>query len=503
MREVFSYLRVSSDEQEKGGSIAAQREGNEVHAKRRDLIIKQEFVDIETAKQRGRSQFNQMLKAAKAKGAPKIILVEKTDRLTRNFYDMVLIDDMIQKYGMEFHLVKAGRVLGPNMGRSEKTAWALEVLIAKDFIDNLKEETRKGIRQKVLSGGWCWQAPHGYKMDNGKLFIDPERAPLVRRAYELYATGCYSLEAVGKKLKEEGYTYQTSTPRIPKTQLHNILHSRLYIGEIEYKGEIIKAVHEPLIDRNLWMEVQKAAGKGKVIQMQKREFIYRDLLTCAACGSILSGEVKQGGKYTYYRCWQAANGLCNTKYINEKEIHKAVSAKIEKLSFPSDYKDFILTSFKNTEETKDKTAAEEHARLDKEIARLKAAHRKAYMDKISGNLPDELFWDIQKDIQEQIDLKNAAKARVDRADINHYNLAVKYFEIPEMIEYSWSSAPMEIKAQLLKMITSKISIKDKEAHIELKPAFENMLKSPFLEENGLWYPQGNSNPRRLREREVS
>jgi hypothetical protein len=93
--------------------------------------------------------------------------------------------------------------------------------------------------------------------------------------------------------------------------------------------------------------------------------------------------------------------------------------------------------------------------------------------------------------------------RIDRAEVRHYDLALKYFEIPEMLKLTWFSAPMAIKAQLLKILTSKLSFKNKSVDVELKPAFQMMLKSPFSDENGLWYPQGNSNPRRLREREVS
>jgi site-specific DNA recombinase len=410
VKKVFLYARVSSKEQEKEGfSVPAQLKLLTEYAEKNGFTTEGEYTDVETAKKAGRGQFKEMVEAIKKNKDIKAVLVEKTDRLTRNFYDMVKIDDMIWQYGVEFHLIQSARILGPSMNRADKTQWRLEVLMATDFIDGLRENTQKGIVEKLQSGGWCGRAPYGYKMVDGKLYIDDERAPFVRRAFELYATGFYSLQALRKVLIDEGYTYQPATPRVPTTQLHNILHNPLYIAENYYRGEVIDMNHEPLISRELWYEVQRVAGRGKVVQMQKREFLYRDLLTCGVCGSVMSGEIKGNGKYTYYRCWKAANGECDSRYVNENLVNKAVSAKIERLSFPAEYKEFVLKSIESVEQAKENTARDEHARLDKEIDRLKKAFKKAYMDRAAGTLADEMYEEIKADIEQQLAAKNEAK----------------------------------------------------------------------------------------------
>ena len=89
------YARVSSKDQEREGfSIPAQERLLREHARQHRLTVLREFVDVETAKQAGRSQFGQMLAFLKANPACRTILVEKTDRLYRNIKDWLTVDEL-------------------------------------------------------------------------------------------------------------------------------------------------------------------------------------------------------------------------------------------------------------------------------------------------------------------------------------------------------------------------------------------------------------------------
>lgn len=88
MKKAVLYARVSSDEQEKQGfSIPAQVKFLKDYAKKNNIMIVREFTESETAKQSGRKEFNAMVKFLKSSKDVNIILVEKTDRLYRNFKD--------------------------------------------------------------------------------------------------------------------------------------------------------------------------------------------------------------------------------------------------------------------------------------------------------------------------------------------------------------------------------------------------------------------------------
>ena len=213
------YARVSSKEQEKEGfSIPAQQKLLTDYARNKSITVVNEFVDVETAKKAGRTNFNEMLSFLKKNKNVKIILVEKTDRLYRNFKDYVILEDL----DLEIHLVKEGVVLSKNAKSHEKLMHGFKVLIAKNYIDNLKEETTKGMDEKASQGYFPSGAPIGYintTDKNGKkvIKIDPDKAPYIKRLFELFATGNYSLDTVRKKLQEEGFVYGNGKTPFYKT----------------------------------------------------------------------------------------------------------------------------------------------------------------------------------------------------------------------------------------------------------------------------------------------
>jgi DNA invertase Pin-like site-specific DNA recombinase len=96
IEEAVIYARVSSKEQEKGGfSIPAQLKLLKEYAATQGFAVVQEYVDVETAKQTGRTSFDEMVAYLKAHLSIRVVLVEKTDRLYRNLKDWVTVDEPV------------------------------------------------------------------------------------------------------------------------------------------------------------------------------------------------------------------------------------------------------------------------------------------------------------------------------------------------------------------------------------------------------------------------
>jgi site-specific DNA recombinase len=232
-QQAVVYARVSSKEQEKEGfSISAQLKLLHDYALEQELRVITDFIDVETAKAAGRSQFGEMIKFLQIQKDVRIVLVEKTDRLYRNFKDYVTLEDL----DLIVHLVKENEVLSKDSRSHTKFIHGIKVLMAKNYIDNLSEETKKGMREKAEQGHYPSFAPLGYQnnRETKRVDIDPEVAPLIRTLFEWYATGNYSLLQVrnmARKLMEaEGLAFPHAK-RLTKSTVEHILKNPIYYGD--------------------------------------------------------------------------------------------------------------------------------------------------------------------------------------------------------------------------------------------------------------------------------
>src|SRR5580693_9966934 len=216
-KQAVVYARVSSKEQEKEGySIPAQLKLLREYAATQGFAVAQEHLDVETAKQTGRAAFGEMVAYLKSHPSVRVMLVEKTDRLYRNLKDWVTVDEL----DVELHFPKEGVVLSRESRSSEKFMHGVKVLMAKNYIDNLSEEARKGMQEKAEQGIWPTKTPLGYRNvtgSDGKKIIatDPAIAPLIAKLFEWYARGDISLKEAAGKAHEAGLTYPKSGAKVP------------------------------------------------------------------------------------------------------------------------------------------------------------------------------------------------------------------------------------------------------------------------------------------------
>ena len=317
-RKAVLYARVSSKEQELGYSIAAQQELLRRNGSEQNLSI-EEFSDVETAKTVGRPGFNAMLSYLRKHPDCRVVLVEKTDRLYRNFRDMVTLDEL----DLEIHFVKQNSILTKESRSSEKFMHGLSVLMAKNYIDNLSEEVKKGVRTKAAQGLWPSYAPMGYlntvRPDGKRIVVpDPVLGPLVTQLFEWFAKGEYSIKSLAKKAYQEGFRFRKSEGKVPVTTLHKILRKRIYTGDFDYGGRTYEGSHEPLVKREVWDRVQEILDGRHAKKHRKvtHDFVYSGMVRCGHCGCSMVGEVKKG-RYVYYHC-TGYRGKCPEPYTREE-----------------------------------------------------------------------------------------------------------------------------------------------------------------------------------------
>jgi DNA invertase Pin-like site-specific DNA recombinase len=386
------YVRVSSKEQEKEGfSIAAQLRLLREYAARLGFVIVKEFVDVETARRSGRTHFNEMVAYLKRHHEMcRTILVEKTDRLYRNPKDWVLLDEL----DVDIHLVKENEIASPNSRSSEKFMHGMRVLMAKNFIDNLSEETKKGMLEKARSGVYPSYARVGYRNTdgpNGKRVIspDPEAAPTIADLYTRFATGQYSVEALVAELRAEGVTLRGR--RIFNSLVHQILRNRLYMGDFDWDGVTYEGTHEPLVSRDCWERVQELLDKRAETKTRKvkHDFAFSGLVQCGHCGCLLVGELKKH-RYVYYHC-TGNRGKCPEPYTRQEVLTHEFLNVLRELVIPQPVLDWLGDAVVESDRTERAARERTVKRFWTDHQRLSARIETMYLDKLDGRITQEFF----------------------------------------------------------------------------------------------------------------
>ena len=226
MKACFAYVRVSTVKQGDGVSLEAQREAITWYAGRHDLKVVDWFEEKETAAKSGRPIFNRMLKQLR-QGKAQGLIMHKIDRSARNFADWAKIGDLADA-GIDIFFATESLDFHSRGGRLTAD---IQAVIAADYIRNLREETKKGIRGRLKQGLYPFSAPLGYVNNGGGKLktLDPIRAPLVRELFEHYLTGNFSIRSLHEAMVERGLTTRGNHP-ISKRTVEDVLRNPFYCG---------------------------------------------------------------------------------------------------------------------------------------------------------------------------------------------------------------------------------------------------------------------------------
>jgi len=341
----FLYIRKSTDEDDRQVlSLEAQEVELNEFATREHLHIVDTFRESQTAKEPGRPVFNEMLARVEL-GHANGILAWHPDRLARNSVDGGKII-----YLVDSQQVKALKFPTFWFEPTPQGKFMLNIAFgqSKYFVDNLSENTKRGLRQKLRRGEWPGWAPVGYLNDKLKHIVvpDPDRAPLIRKLFERYATGNYSLKDIQNITKSVGL-FSRSGKVLSVSLLQSILSNPFYYGVFKYNGELYEAKHEPIITKKLYDSVSKVmATKSKPKKQNKIvDYPYRGIFLCAECGCAITSETQKG--HHYYRCTKK-RGACSQKYLREEALTEQINDVIKEVSLPPSWADSMLAKLEET-----------------------------------------------------------------------------------------------------------------------------------------------------------
>jgi site-specific DNA recombinase len=484
---VVIYARVSSREQEKEGySIPAQIRLLEEYAQREGMSIARRFSEAETAKISGREEFNKMLdflsKEAKAQGV-RTILVEKTDRLYRNFKDYVRLEEL----DVAIHFVKENEILSKDSRSSSKFVHGIKVLMAKNYIDNLSEEVKKGRLEKARQGHYPMKAPYGYRnnKETRLIDIDTEQAIWVRRAFQLYGSGQHSLDQVREQLYAEGMRFKSAyKEKVHKSTLAKLLQNIFYTGDFIMNDQFFKGKHEPLITISQYQQTQKVFEVANKPKHTKHDFAFSGLLTCGICGCSITPQI-QKQKYVYYHCSQG-KGECKGRYVREEVLAEQFAKALERLQISEDQLAWLIPALKSSHaderEFHEGRVRELRERYDKLSKRLD----QVYEDKLDGKIPEELWFRKHEEYKAEMLRVTESLRQHEQGNFDYVESGIRILELAKNASLLYSQQNMLEKRRILNFLLSNCSLADGKVDYDYLPPFDLIASGVNFEKDSGW-----------------
>lgn len=421
-KKFFIYTRKSTDDKDKQvRSIADQLSELKELALKEQLEVVDVFVEKQTAKIPGRPVFNEMLERME-KGEASGILAWHPDRLARNSVDG----------GKIIYLVDTGIISEMKFPTfwfdptpQGKFMLSIAFSQSKYYVDNLSENIKRGHRNKVKEGIWPQMAPLGYVNKNRKIVPDENIVPLIKKTFEAYSSGSFTLRQLRDKFNELGLK-RKSGKELAVSNYQKLLKNPIYTGLMLYNGEIHEGKHEPIITKKLFDSVQEVMmRKSKPHSKGLKPFLYRGFFRCGECGCFITTETQKG--HNYLRCTKRKNP-CSQKYTREEIITSEIQKKIKKVSLPDDWAKWMLA-----ENEKDKLVEAQSSTLfaDKtkaDISLLDSKIEKLMNAYLENALSLEEYRDAKSTLVNQKQLLKEKLSAFEQKANNRFELTEKFLK---------------------------------------------------------------------------
>lgn len=458
------YARVSSREQEETGySLPSQEKLLKEYAARKGLTIAKVFSIAESASgAKQRKVFAEMLGYLE-KHKIQNLLCEKVDRLTRNLKEAVTANEWIESdETRSIHFVKQNLVIHKHAKSDERFRWDIEIILAKKFIANLSEEVRKGQKEKIAQGWLPAKPPLGYKTIGEKghkiHVVDETTAPLVKRMFELYATGNYSLNALAQVMYKEGL--RNGSKKFGKSRIHESLSDPFFYGKIRWNGEIYAGQHESLISKELFDAVQQKLTRSNDNPQYKKHLpVFKAKIKCEECGGVIAWETQKGHWYGHCNHYRE----CSQKKFVRQET-------IEDQLFP--YFDKVAPKNTRVLQWLEKALKESHnEEIDYNTAKREEFNRiartadqrieNAYRDKLDGKMPASLCEKMIKESTEEKEIAIESLGKLSKGRTAYYEAGFAIHELASKAKdiYKSSKTTEDQRRLLLSHIFSNLSLK--------------------------------------------
>lgn len=462
MNDCYVYLRVSDDDQVKGFSISNQERLCSEYSKSQGFEIKEVFIENgRSARTTNRPEFHR-LEAAIDANPPSVVMCMKVDRMFRNLNDFSRMRKKLKNAGIKLYSINEGGDITTGLiGNifASVAEWESEVN---------SDRTKAGMQQKFREGIYPGLAPLGYMNveRNERKFIEPHPidGPIIKRMFELYATGQYSQLELCEIMYKKGLRGRRNKKHFSPQTLTGIFNNPIYYGLMRWGGMEGIGKHEPLIDKSLFDQVQhvSASNNNFLIRKRKNSFLLRGFVFCPIHNRRLladRNDLKSGKTISYYRC--SNRGGCKSSYWNTEKLERKVANLLKQYEFSAEFIKMV------------RSHAKEHLqglRKDKNALKQALLNQKHGIEQKRNNIEDlvvagTIDRDVYKRQHQQLrdDLLKIEKdlhTLANQQDVD-FGVIEEVLAMTRNLYQTYMDAPYFIKRHYLRLFFDKLYIQDK------------------------------------------
>lgn len=342
------YARKSSEDDERQAlSIDSQIKEMTTMAKRDGIEIVEVRRESHSAKaSSGRPVYNKLL-ADIREGEFNAILTWAPDRLSRNAGDLGTLVDL-----MDQGLLHEIRTHGQTFTNNPNEKFLLMILCSQAKLENDHRgiNIKRGMKTRAEMGYRPTMTPLGYLTERdmaarrSHVVVDPIRGPRIKEMFELVAYKGFSGRKIYEWMKEVGFVTRKGKT-VSLAMIYRMLRNPFYLGKYEFpagSGKWIKGDYEPLLDQQLFDEVQRLLDATPKKPWGTKDFAFVRLMTCGACSAGVTAEekhkvLKDGSvkRYVYYRCTHTKDIDCPEPSIREDRLIEQMLDIIEDVTLES------------------------------------------------------------------------------------------------------------------------------------------------------------------------
>lgn len=474
--------RVSTEEQkEAGNSLPAQVFRLEKYIERNEkLTLEKEFTFDESAYKEDRAKFDDVIKFIEGQKEIAALCCDKVDRLARDFLvGLPKIEKLRREGKIELHFPGDNLVLHKDSPATDLFHFNIAVSLSQYYSNAISDNVKRALEQKLRSGEWTGQPHIGYinTLENEKkgFALDPERAYLVRKIFELYATGNYSVKTLRDEITKLGLRSRNGKVLSP-SMVHKILKDKFYIGIMTSKGREYTHNYPTIVPKDVFERVQGilASFQKKTVKYAAKPFVFRGMVHCDKCGGTITAELKKG-RYVYYSC-SNFKGKCERVWVREEELLEPIKDVLRNIQMPQEKVDKVVASLKALNESKNLFHQNQLDQLQKEYNRLQRSIDRLLDLFVDASITRDEYDKKLKDYKEKQHDAAIRLEELTNADENYHITATTLFSLANRALEIFESSEVNEKRQLLNFLLQNCRLSGKNLAFELRSPFGMMLE---------------------------